>query len=67
MTNDKDIVRYEVNQYGELPLSYGRYVRYEDYLEHMQELYKEIEHLQASDDWSDGWEEGYQAGLEEGR
>jgi hypothetical protein len=46
VTNDKDIVRYEINEHGELSLSYGRYVRYDDYEDAVRELRKEIERLE---------------------
>jgi hypothetical protein len=45
VTNDKDITRYEVNEHGEIPLSYGRYVRYDDYDDHVQWLLGRIEKL----------------------
>jgi hypothetical protein len=45
MTND--IVRYEVNEHGELPLSYGRYVRWEDYEDAVRELLERIDELEA--------------------
>jgi hypothetical protein len=72
MTNDKDIVRYEVNQHGELPLSYGRYVRYDDYDDHVQWLLGRIEKLEDQinsmiGDYSDGYEDGWEAAKEEER
>jgi hypothetical protein len=74
VTNDKDIVRYEVNQHGELPLSYGRYVRYEDYDEHVQWLLGRVEklelkvlNLQDEDNYSEGYEDGWEAAKEEER
>jgi hypothetical protein len=42
-----NITRYEFNEYGELPLSYGRYVRYEDYDEHVQWLLEKVERLET--------------------
>jgi hypothetical protein len=35
-----------VNEHGELPLSYGRYVRYDDYDDHVQWLLGRIEKLE---------------------
>jgi hypothetical protein len=72
MTNDKDIVRYEVNQHGELPLSYGRYVRYDDYDDHVQWLLGRIEKLEDQinsmiGDYSYGYEDGWEAAKEEER
>ena len=76
MTNDRDITRYEINEHGEIPLSCGRYVRYESYQEHVEELLSDIRYLQnklegMKDDYTngheEGWSEGYQAGWEAGR
>jgi hypothetical protein len=69
MTNDKYIIRYNVNEHGELPLSYGRYVRYEDYEDHVNELLGVINSLESdyTNGYEDGWGEGYEAGLEDGR
>jgi hypothetical protein len=63
MTNDKDITRYEVNEHGELHLSYGRYVRWEDYEDAVLELRKEIARLENKLDecWSD-YDEGFSDG-----
>lgn len=59
-----DITRYEVNEHGELPVSYGRYVRWED----VQDLIKEFETCQNySTGYDDGWAEGYDAGREDGK
>jgi hypothetical protein len=43
----KDIARYEVNEHGELPLSYGRYVRYEDFIEIVESLQDKIDELES--------------------
>jgi hypothetical protein len=51
MTND--ITRYEINEHGELPLSYGRYVRYEDYDEVVQQLLERIDELESVIDLKD--------------
>jgi hypothetical protein len=72
MTNDKDITRYEVNEHGELPLSYGRHVRYDDYDEHVQWLLGRIEKLEAEvldsrNYYSEGYEDGWEAAKEEER
>lgn len=66
MTNDRDITRYEINSQGELPLSYGRYVRYEDYDNHVQWLLGRIEKLEqkvleSQEYYSEGYDEGYEA------
>jgi hypothetical protein len=45
MTND--IIRYEVNEQGELPLSYGRYVRFEDYEDRVQWLLEKVTRLET--------------------
>jgi hypothetical protein len=55
-----DITRYDINEHGELPLSYGRYVRYEDYLEivaHLQERIYELE--DAEDSYENGYDDGW--------
>jgi flagellar biosynthesis/type III secretory pathway protein FliH len=70
-----DITRYDVDTHGELPLSYGRYVRYEDYDEHVQQLLKEIDTLEHelrgkdtsySNGYEDGHDDGFQWGKREG-
>lgn len=54
MTND--ITRYEINEHGELPLSYGRYVRWGD----VQELLDLVEGLQdAEDSYENGFDDGW--------
>lgn len=68
---DTNITRYEVNEHGELPVSYGRYVRWEDFDYFTQELLKRIDSLedQLADaeapccDYDAGHEDGYQEGL----
>lgn len=51
-----DITRYEINEHGELPLSYGRYVRWED----VQELLDLVEGLQdAEDSYENGFDDGW--------
>jgi hypothetical protein len=70
MTND--ITRYEVNQHGEIPLSYGRYVRWEDYEDVVRELLERIEKLDAEvldsrNYYSEGFEDGWEAAKEEER
>ena len=71
MTNDKDITRYEVNEHGELPLSYGRYVRWEDIrdlLEDMQDkIYALEEEIDDQTSYDDGYSDGHAAGYEEGQ
>lgn len=69
MTN---ITRYDINEHGELPLSNGRYVRWEDVEDLLIAHAKEINQLHSKiddceDDYStgfdDGWQEGYEAAL----
>lgn len=51
-----DITRYEINEHGEIPLSYGRYVRWED----VQELLDLVEGLQdAEDSYENGFDDGW--------
>lgn len=72
--NDRDITRYEINEHGEIPLSYGRYVRYEDYDNHVQWLLGRIEKLEdelASAenpccDYDAGYQYGYIDGTQDG-
>jgi len=56
---DTEITRYEINEHGELPVSYGRYVRYEDFLEYVRTTGN-------NPDYSDGWDDGYKEGYEQG-
>lgn len=68
MTNDKDITRYEINEHGELPLSYGRYVRWEDVQEILEEMQTRIYALEEDADdlasYDDGYSDGYANGYE---
>lgn len=61
-----DITRYEINEHGEIPLSYGRYIRWEDVQELLQSYEDKIERLHdklcgMGDDYSDGYDDGYEA------
>lgn len=65
------ITRYEINEYGELPLSTGRYVRWEDFDDVTQELLMEIDTLKQElmckdENYSVGWDDGYEEGKQEG-
>lgn len=59
-----DITRYDINEHGELPLSTGRYVRWEDVEDLLAEHAKEIEQLERKldlndGDYSSGYDDGY--------
>lgn len=59
-----DIQRYEINDAGELPVSYGRYVRWEDAEDLLQELREEVAYYRDVDtSWSDGYDEGFGDGV----
>lgn len=67
-----NITRYDIDEYGELPVSWGRYVRWEDYYEVIKELYQEIEQLELQQrfnecNYSNGWDDGYEEGVQEGK
>jgi hypothetical protein len=60
MTNDRDIPRYEFNEAGELPLSYGRYCRWEDVEELIAAYKREIERLADNvDSYGNGYDDGW--------
>lgn len=71
---DTTIKRYEVNEHGELPVSYGRYVRWEDVSHLIQEMSQRIDNLEddlASAEspccsFDAGYQEGYVNGTNEG-
>ena len=51
-----DITRYEINEHGEFPLSYGRYVRWEDY----QDLLERLERLEDEvSSYDSGYDDGF--------
>lgn len=59
-----DITRYDINEYGELPLSNGRYVRWEDVedllIEHAREIDRLEDELESKDmSYSYGYDDGY--------
>lgn len=61
MTN---IPRYDINEHGELPLSNGRYVRWEDVedllVAHAKEVNRLEEELDSKDmSYSYGYDDGY--------
>lgn len=69
-----DITRYDINEHGEIPLSNGRYVRWEDVedlLKEMQENIDDLENDLASAespccDYDAGYQEGYLNGQQDG-
>lgn len=61
MTN---ITRYDINEHGELPLSNGRYVRWEDVEDLLVEHANEIDRLEdeienGSATYQEGYDDGY--------
>lgn len=59
-----DLTRYDINEHGELPLSYGRYVRWEDVQELIGDYEKQIEELATEVDnlgsrYDDGYDDGW--------
>lgn len=59
-----DITRYDINEYGELPLSNGRYVRWEDVEDLLIEHAREIDRLEdevenGSATYQSGYDDGY--------
>lgn len=64
---DTDLTRYEINEHGELPVSYGRYVRWEDHVEIVAHLENEVKFALDGNDYSSGWGDGYTEGLADGR
>lgn len=63
-----DITRYEINEHGEIPLSYGSYVRWEDVQEILEEMQTRIYALEEDVDdlasYDDGYSDGYADGYE---
>lgn len=63
-----DITRYDINEYGEIPLSNGRYVRWEDVEDLLVEHAKGLEKLQREiDSESNNYDHGYDDGWEEAK
>ncbi len=63
-----DITRYEVNEHGELPLTHGRYCRWEDVEDLLIQLYKKIDNLEDEvDNGSATYQEGYDDGYADAR
>lgn len=68
------ITRYEVNEQGDLPVSYGRYARWQDVEDAMKEMQEEIDRLEDEVakaespccDYDDGHEDGYAEGISVG-
>lgn len=54
-----NITRYDINEHGELPLSNGRYCRWED----VEDLLKHIKELEstvyAGGSYQEGYDDGY--------
>lgn len=60
-----EITRYEINECGELPVSYGRYVRWEDYQDVVDKLEGLIEKLEdkvadVEDDYWRSYDNSYE-------
>lgn len=62
-----DIQRYEINDAGELPVSYGRYVHWEDVEDLFKEMQEEIDRLQDEVSETEASCCNYEAWHEDGR
>lgn len=62
-TMPNDLTRYDINNAGEIPLSTGRYVRWEDVEDLLVEHAREVEKLEAQ---LDGGSYSYQEGYDDG-
>lgn len=61
-----DLTRYDINDAGEIPLSTGRYVRWEDVEDLIKDYEQRINTLETEVENADTYQEGYDDGYEEG-
>lgn len=60
-----DITRYDINDAGEIPLSTGRYVRWEDVEDLLKNYEERIDTLESEVEDADSYQEGYDDGYAE--